>query len=70
MGIAPSFSFPLVSVPIDWNLFISLLWEVDYFSHRVAYVGFPGGSVVKKMPAKAADAGDTGLIPGWGNPVD
>ena len=32
----------------------------------VAYVGFPGGSVIKNLPAKAADAGDTGLIPGWG----
>ena len=32
----------------------------------VAYVGFPGGAVVKNLPAKAADAGDTGLIPGWG----
>ena len=26
--------------------------------------GFPGGSVVKNLPASAGDAGDTGLIPG------
>ena len=27
---------------------------------------FPGGSVVKNLPANAGDAGDTGLIPGLG----
>ena len=26
--------------------------------------GFPGSSVVKNLPAKAGDAGDTGSIPG------
>ena len=26
--------------------------------------GFPGGSVVKNMPANAGDVGDMGLIPG------
>ena len=28
--------------------------------------GFPGGSVVKNLPANAGDAGDMGLIPGSG----
>ena len=28
--------------------------------------GFPGGSVVKNLPANAGDAGDEGLIPGLG----
>ena len=28
--------------------------------------GFPGGSVVKNLPANAGDAEDSGLIPGWG----
>ena len=28
--------------------------------------GFPGGAVVKNLPASAGDARDTGLIPGWG----
>ena len=28
--------------------------------------GFPGGSVVKKSPAKAAATGDSGSIPGLG----
>ena len=27
-------------------------------------MGFPGGSVVKKLPANAGDARDVGLIPG------
>ena len=27
-------------------------------------MGFPGGSAVKNLPAKAKDAGDTGSIPG------
>ena len=29
-------------------------------------MGFPGGSVVKNLPANAGDAGDKGLIPGSG----
>ena len=28
--------------------------------------GFPGGSVVKNLPANVGDAGDMGLILGWG----
>ena len=30
------------------------------------FMGFPGGSVVKNLPAKAGNAGDVGLIPGSG----
>jgi len=29
-------------------------------------VRFPGGSVVKNLPANARNAGDKGWIPGWG----
>ena len=29
-------------------------------------MGFPGGSVVKSLPANAGDTGDVGLIPGSG----
>ena len=29
-----------------------------------ALMGFPGGSVVKNLPANAGDTGDAGLIPG------
>ena len=28
--------------------------------------GFPGGSVVKNLPANAGDSEDVDLIPGWG----
>ena len=28
--------------------------------------GFPGGSVVKNLPADGRDTGDVGSIPGWG----
>ena len=28
--------------------------------------GFPGGSVVKNLPADTEDARGAGLIPGWG----
>ena len=27
---------------------------------------FPGGSLVKSLPAKAGEAREAGLIPGWG----
>ena len=30
-------------------------------------LGFPGGIVVKNLPAKAGDTGDLGSIPGGGN---
>ena len=30
------------------------------------FMGFPGGSVVKNLPAKAGNAGDVGLISGSG----
>ena len=29
-------------------------------------MGFPGGAVVKNLPADAGDTGDAGLIPGLG----
>ena len=31
--------------------------------------GFPGGSVVKTLPANAGDRGDLGLIPGSGRSI-
>ena len=30
--------------------------------------GFPGGAVVKNLPANARDERDTGLVPGLGRP--
>ena len=32
------------------------------------HTGFPGGTVVKNLPANAGDSGDVGLIPGLGRP--
>ena len=34
--------------------------------HQYIYMGFPGGSVVKKPPANAGDIRDVGSIPGLG----
>ena len=37
----------------------------------IILMGFPGGSVVKNLPASAEDLRDMGLIPGWGrSPVE
>ena len=32
--------------------------------------GFPGGSVVKNLPANARDTRDAGSIPGWEDPLE
>ena len=33
-------------------------------------MGFPGGSVVKNLPANAGDAEDVGLASGWEDPPE
>ena len=33
-------------------------------------MGFPGGSVVKNLPANAREAGDSGSIPGREDPLE
>ena len=33
-------------------------------------MGFPGGSVVKNLPANAGDIRDMGFILGWKNPLE
>ena len=38
----------------------------DIWGFILYYRGFPGGAVVKNLPAKAGDAGDVGSIPGLG----
>ena len=35
-------------------------------THTHTHTGFPGGTVVKNLPANAGDSGDVGLIPGLG----
>ena len=43
----------------------------NYFLYK--HRGFPGGSVVKKLPGNAGDSGDPGSVPGSGrgngNPI-
>ena len=38
----------------------------DIWGFILYYRGFPGGAVVKNLPAKAGDARDVGSIPGLG----
>ena len=38
------------------------IWGFTYCIHW----GFPGGSVIKNLPANAGASGDVGSIPGWG----
>ena len=33
-------------------------------------MGFPRGTVVKNVPAKAGNAGNTGSVPGWEDPLE
>ena len=45
-------------------LFLSLFLFFKMTS--ISWLGFPGGSVVKNMPADAGDAGDASSVPGLG----
>ena len=45
--------------------FIAEIFHLNIVSAEVS-CSFPGGAVVKKSPANAGDAGDTGSIPGSG----
>ena len=47
---------------IHSHLSLSYLFRGSYY----VIWGFPGGSVVKNLPANAEDVRDTGLIPGSG----
>ena len=40
------------------------LGSEKYRATYLRIVGFPGGSVVKNLPASVGDRGDVGLIPG------
>ena len=37
---------------------------IDAFTEVTCPLGFPGGTLVKNLPANAGDTGDVGLIPG------
>ena len=56
---------------LDMNIKFKFTYRVIYiykfvyiFVYRIIYTGFPGGSVVKNLPANAGAAGDECLIPG------
>ena len=58
--------------PVGSSL-VAALWGADSSCNVSPIVevgglswGFPGGSVVKDLPASAGDTGDMGLIPGSG----
>ena len=63
---APIF-FTLKPLTSDLDLSFSVDSVSSHFLQRYElFWGFPGGSVVKNLPANAEALGDTGLIPGWG----
>ena len=47
---------------LEYNCFTKLCWFLLY-NEMNQLLGFPGGSVVKNLPANAEDAGDAGSIP-------
>jgi len=47
------------------RLYIS--WTSDQILVSYFHWGFPGGAVVKNLPANAGGGGDVGSIPGSGN---
>ena len=56
------------------NLFIFIYYIYKYYYIYYLFIfivsmSFPGGSVVKNLPANAGDSGDTGLIPESGRSI-
>ena len=49
----------------DETLLMKKYFACEWLSRWITpgFLGFPGGTVVKNLPA---DAGDSDLIPGWG----
>ena len=37
---------------------------------KLSFWGFPGGSVVKNVPANTEDSGDVGSVPRWGRSLE
>ena len=46
--------------------FYPSIFPLSFLLVQNSTTGFPGGSVVKNLPAEAGAAGDAGLIPGSG----
>ena len=74
-GVAKSRTWLSDWTELNWTYYSSLMsiyfklrynWQ-HYISFKYArYVGFPGGSVVKNLPANAGDIRDSGSVPGSG----
>ena len=63
MGQRPSFPSREDRTHRKGHLELQRMWLVVFNRPQT---GFPGGAVVKNLPADAGDTGDTGLIPGSG----
>ena len=48
----------------------NILYLEDVFAEDMIQTGFPGVTVVKNLPANPGDAGNMGLISGWGRPPE
>ena len=62
--------FPPSYLYFPWRILMMVsvsVWTALHSCHRYLLHAYPGGSVVKNLPAKA---GDTGLILGEGNPLE
>ena len=62
-----------------WKVLISKMKKIKdhppsdvpwFLKSQRCKTGFPGGSVVKNLPANTGDAGDTGLAPGSGRSLE
>ena len=57
---------PQLSAPCK-NKLGKVMWRVPSYTWAVkAFLGLPGGTMVKNLPANPGDAGDLGSIPGLG----
>ena len=57
-----------MSSALNENLFLQTIYEVYMYMYILceSLQGFPGGTVVKNLPANAGDATDEGSIPASG----
>ena len=53
-----------------WRESLTSLCIKRFWCESYQHKGFPGGSVVKNLPANAVGTGDVGLIPGSGRPSE
>ena len=61
----PSHTFQLIPYCRTFGCYYKQVC-IHFWDQMWVDLGYPGGSVVKNLRANAGDAGDMGLIPGWG----